>query len=274
MEKFIRLSSYDNLSCLSVHSINKSFPEHYHDTYCFTLIGQGIECIKLGQQMIYGEAGQLTITHPYEVHANPILDKTQTQAFDTFYLSPELVRFFLGGKLLHFPSRKIQSPSVNQQFRLLKSVVEQKAEVDIEFAIRHFLASLFPYSSKQEHIHQPSCDWEELQLFISNHLNQKLTLDKLAHVAGMDKYNFAKKFKSQTGMSPINYVLMQKVFAAKAEIDQTSELTSIAYLYDFTDMAHFSRTFKRFVGIAPQIYQNGLISWFTKIVQAYFHELH
>jgi AraC-like DNA-binding protein len=52
---------------------------------------------------------------------------------------------------------------------------------------------------------------------------------------------------------------MRKVFSSKRLIHSNSELTEIAYLYNFTDLAHFSKTFKRFIGISPKKYKESII---------------
>ncbi len=83
-----------------------------------------------------------------------------------------------------------------------------------------------------------------------------MTLDQLAKIANINKFGFAKKFKLSTGMSPANYILMKKIFASKELIDKNTELTQLAFEFDFSDLAHFSKTFKRFVGLAPRKYQN------------------
>ena len=78
-------------------------------------------------------------------------------------------------------------------------------------------------------------------------------------MANINKYGFAKKFKVSKGMTPMNYIIMRKIFSSKRLINPSSELTEIAYQYNFTDMAHFSKTFKRFIGISPKKYQESII---------------
>jgi AraC-like DNA-binding protein len=77
-------------------------------------------------------------------------------------------------------------------------------------------------------------------------------------MANINKFGFSRKFKALTGMTPMNYILMHKIFSSKKLINKNSELTDIAYDYNFTDMAHFSKTFKRYVGLSPKNYQESL----------------
>jgi len=95
-------------------------------------------------------------------------------------------------------------------------------------------------------------------VYIETHLDQKISLEHLARMAMQDKYSFAKKFRVVTSMSPMNYVLMKRAFAAKNLIEANSVLIDVAYQLGFYDPAHFSRTFKRFLGMSPRQYQRTL----------------
>ena len=101
--------------------------------------------------------------------------------------------------------------------------------------------------------------FRQINNYIETHIYDKFSLNELSKIANINKFGFAKKFKASTGMTPINYILMKKVFSSKKLINTKTELTTIAYQYNFTDLAHFSNTFKRFVGISPKNYQQSII---------------
>ncbi|SHF84784.1 AraC-type DNA-binding protein [Leeuwenhoekiella marinoflava DSM 3653] len=94
---------------------------------------------------------------------------------------------------------------------------------------------------------------------IEDNIYNKFCLDELSKMANINKYGFVKKFKTSTGMTPMNYILMKKIFSCKTFIEPNSELTELAYLYNFSDLAHFSKTFKRYIGISPKKFQANLI---------------
>ena len=123
--------------------------------------------------------------------------------------------------------------------------------------MKRFLEFLKLYSEENENEY---CtlnfdDFKEINTFIEEHICNKFCLDTLAGIANINKFGFAKKFKSSTGMTPMNYILMKKIFSSKKLIGSNSELTDIAYQYNFTDLAHFSKTFKRFIGVSPKKYK-------------------
>jgi AraC-like DNA-binding protein len=155
----------------------------------------------------------------------------------------------------------IQSSS-NQQILLfndLKFNIKNKLNTGIETVLKKFLLTLqLKTNVNHENRLNHSNQFQDILGHIDINYNNKIRLEKLAEIACMDKYNFSKAFRNATGLSPINYVLMKKMFYAKSLIKKDSILVEIAYELDFTDQSHFNRQFKRFVGISPSAFQANL----------------
>ena len=248
----------DDLSIFSLEQQTVDFPVHYHETYCISLVKSGIERLEVAGITHFAGAGDITITHPNEVHAQPLFDGDIQSGFDTIYITSDLVKFFTKSQNDVFLPRKIHDLKLSIQ--LLELVNCMNGNCINDQVLSNFLMPLHSYSMETKSEHKlDSKPWiDSIKAFVDHHLTQKISLDEMAAVANLNKYTFNKHFKSATGMSPINYVLMQKVFRAKKFISSESCLTSLAYQFDFTDMAHFSKTFKRYVGISPKKYQSRL----------------
>jgi AraC family transcriptional regulator len=93
--------------------------------------------------------------------------------------------------------------------------------------------------------------------YINVNLNNKLELGVLANVAGVNMYHFARAFKQSTGESPHQYVLRRRIEQAK-EFLRHSQLSVIeaSARTGFVDQSHFSKVFRRIVGVAPSEYRN------------------
>ncbi|WP_417558860.1 AraC family transcriptional regulator [Mesoflavibacter zeaxanthinifaciens] len=247
----------DDLEYISIENQTTEFPKHFHETFCISLIHKGIEQIDFENQSLFSEAGCISITNPYEIHSNPLFDKTTQLKFDTIYISNKLMKYILNGKNIKFTNRKIHSKNANTLFINLKDAIDKQEPKKIELYLRKFINTIKLYSqeNENEYLELNFDSFKEINNYIENHIYEKFSLDELSKIANINKYGFAKKFKASTGMSPINYILMKKVFSSKMYINKNTELTSIAYKYNFTDLAHFSKTFKRFVGISPKEYQ-------------------
>lgn len=250
----------NDLEHISIRNQAAAFPEHYHDTFCISLIYSGTETIAMEGKLLYGEAGSITITNPYEVHANPLADTAIKLDFDTIYIPGSRMKALFGGNNVMFRERSIRDAGVVRHFQELSHTLARTDTARREVCLSRFAASLQPYTWKKddEYAELTPSGLRETILYIREHLTENLDLDILAHVAHCNKYGFAKKFRASTGMSPMHYVLMKKIFSGKQEITPYTELTQVAYKYGFTDLSHFSRTFKRFIGVSPRTYQKQL----------------
>jgi len=143
----------------------------------------------------------------------------------------------------------------------LKSALDTKDHKTIEIQLYQFIHTL-KFCSKekeQEYLGLNFDNFNQINEFIENHIYDKFCLNELSKIVHINKFGFSKKFKVTTGMTPMNYILMRKVFSSKKCINFNSELTKMAYQYNFTDLAHYSKTFKRFIGISPKKYKESII---------------
>lgn len=84
----------------------------------------------------------------------------------------------------------------------------------------------------------------------------ELSLEDLAAEAYLSLHHFARLFKSTTGFSPHQYVLRARVERAQQLMCEAPArtLTAIGLDAGFYDQAHFSRVFKRVLGVSPRQY--------------------
>ncbi len=251
---------FDNLEYITIENQTTSFPKHFHETFCISLIHKGIEQINFENQSLFTEAGSISITNPYEIHSNPLIDTDSFLNFDTIYIPNAAIKYVLNGKNIKFINRQITSEKANKLFLELINALDTKKKEVIEFYLSQFVNVLKLYSQENEKEHSGLNfrNYHQISNFIESHIHDKFSLNDLSDIVNINKFGFTKKFKASTGMTPMNYVLMRKIFSSKKRIKSDSELTEIAYQYNFTDMAHFSKTFKRFIGISPKKYKESI----------------
>jgi AraC family transcriptional regulator len=90
--------------------------------------------------------------------------------------------------------------------------------------------------------------------YIEAHLDAELSLDRLAAVAHVSPYHFARLFKHSTGLPPHQYVIARRVERAKELLRDRDRLplAEVATEVGFADQSHFTRHFRRLVGITPR----------------------
>lgn len=253
--------TFDALEYITIENQTTDFPKHFHETFCISLIHLGTEQIDFENQSIFCEAGSISITNPYEIHSNPLIDINAPLKFDTIYIPNDLMKYGLDGKNIIFLNRKITSKKANVFFTALKHAIDSRNDLEIESCLKQFVEVLQFYAqeSKEEYSPLNFSSFSQINTFVENNIYNRFCLNQLSVLANINKYGFVKKFKASTGMTPMNYILMKKIFSSKKLIDRNAELTEIAYQYNFTDLAHFSKTFKRFIGVSPTKYKEGFL---------------
>jgi len=172
------------------------------------------------------------------------------------------MKYLFNGKNVTFFNRKINNEKANQLFIQIIKAIDKNNIPEIEHLLFQFIAVLKKYSQerKEEYSELKFNSLNNINAYIDENISGKFCLNQLSKIANLNKYGFVKKFKATTGMTPMNYILMKKIFSSKKLITENAELTQIAYDFDFSDMAHFSNTFKRYIGISPKAYQNSISS--------------
>ena len=92
--------------------------------------------------------------------------------------------------------------------------------------------------------------------FIHDQLGEELSLADIAASVHLSPYHFARLFKQSVGLTPHQYVLGQRVEAAKRLLTDPEVTTAqVAAEVGFSDYSHLARHFKRLVGVPPAEFQ-------------------
>ena len=93
--------------------------------------------------------------------------------------------------------------------------------------------------------------------YINAHLSEDLDLTVLAEVAGVNLYHFARAFKQSTRETPHQHVLRRRIERAKEFLrDSQSSVIEASARTGFVDQSHFSKVFRRIVGVTPSEFRN------------------
>jgi AraC family transcriptional regulator len=89
--------------------------------------------------------------------------------------------------------------------------------------------------------------------YIEEHLDTEIALEDLSAVVHLSAYHFARLFKASTGLPPHQYVITRRVERAKRLLRGGDDLSlaQVAARVGFWDQGHFTRHFKRLVGVTP-----------------------
>lgn len=101
----------------------------------------------------------------------------------------------------------------------------------------------------------------ELQVWISEHLDHDLAVERLAAQVAMSPRNFARTFVREFGITPARLVERLRVEAARRELETTDHgLKSIAAHTGFASAEVMRRAFHRLLGTTPTVYRGRFAS--------------
>ncbi len=99
------------------------------------------------------------------------------------------------------------------------------------------------------------CDCERfirLKPYVDENIGEPLSIAAMAGVVALSPFHFARKFKRCTAVTPMQYVMQRRVFAAMAMLIEAPWTNAqIAYRCGFASESHFCTAFKAMMGQTP-----------------------
>lgn len=96
---------------------------------------------------------------------------------------------------------------------------------------------------------------------MTTHLAEDLTIDTLARRANMSPRTFARRFRAETGTTPYDWLLSQRVAAAQRLLEEGDDtIDAVAAKAGFGTAAALRHHFTRRLGTAPQAYRSAFCS--------------
>jgi AraC family transcriptional regulator len=93
--------------------------------------------------------------------------------------------------------------------------------------------------------------------FIKNNIRENLNLEILSEKACMSKAHFSRCFKQELGLSPMEYILKERLNLAKKHLLSGGfQIQEVCLMSGFNNTTYFIRAFKNEFGVTPKVFQN------------------
>ena len=126
-----------------------------------------------------------------------------------------------------------------------------KIRHELEFSFREIFEKYLVRKLKDENYHIT-----QAQNYIANHYAEDISMQSIAGIVHLHPVYFSNLFKTVTGMNYLDYVQKIRIdHAKKILITSNDTVEQIANEVGYQDKRHFSRIFKRIVGMNPGTYR-------------------
>lgn len=140
-------------------------------------------------------------------------------------------------------------------FRLLEGISrdDKPSEISMSLDIYKIITELLtPLHISNKNSASYEDNIQDAKKFITEHIDEKLTVEIIAKSIHLSPSHFSRVFKQQTGFSPYDYVLIARLNRAKDYLQKTDMTVSeIAFATGFNSESNFIHFFTTNTGLSP-----------------------
>ncbi len=241
----------------NITNSNGAFTRHFHDTYTIGLTHAGLFKSTKERTSCDAYAYSTRIINPQEVHCGD----SYAWQYTNFYPQASLLtdvyeQLYAQRKMPLFGQHILEDV---QLYGLLKdffhSVYAYEAPMETETKLIRALSYLI---RTYAHVGMEVPNLGDQRAvgiakeYIQDNLSEEISLDDLSAQTHLSKYHFLRIFSKNTGLTPHQYIIMERVGRAK-ELTLGGHPLGLASLEaGFSDQSHFIRSFRKMYGYSPK----------------------
>ncbi len=279
----IRLLQQPNKSFI-VHNERSPFaPWHHHPEYELVLILKGKGRRMVGDHVDRFEENDLVFIGPFLPH-QWICDNENSENIENLQNEAFVIQFvydFLGDKFFELPENTSLKRFLRESSRGYKFYGKSKSDIssilqrmfnmnDVERLYALFsVFEIFQASNEYHYLSSPASveafflkDNEPMQKtlqYILQNFQKKIEIKDLLEITNMSYATFYSAFKRAYILPFKDYLLNIRIgYACKLLLDETLNISQIAYDCGFENISNFNRQFKRIKNITPSQFQKQL----------------
>lgn len=265
VDKCIRLTSVFTIF-EAIYQEDYYFGGETHDFWEFVCVLDGVLGVTAGEDIFLLERGQAVLHKPMEFHRLWAERKTRPHIAVISFAAdvmPDMKerRFALKEEELDILSRLMQArdDSFEVEQGLLIHKIKAGAEIEAHRYVAQFEMLLLKAlqentSTVLPYVSSGAENYRKIVQVLEEHLEERLTLGKVAELCQMSEAAVKKTFSRYAGIGLMTYFNQIKIRRAIRLLEEGKSVSQTAQMLGFADQNYFSTVFKRVTGSAPTKY--------------------
>jgi AraC-like DNA-binding protein len=230
-----------------------AYKPHVHNELSLGYIADGSTDLTLNDKTLHYASGDGVIIPPLMTHRCAPNDMNHWAYVMLFVESgyySDVVSFRY--------ARKLTGVQANKLTDFIEQLLTEKNPDTLENILIDLLLEYGEKGNVETNADNTGHDIKTIHDYILNHVKDDISLDKLEHISGLNKFTIIRNFKKQYTTTPAAYHLQYRVAEAKRLLSQGTDVFDICEQLKFYDQAHFIREFKKMYGVTPGTYTEQL----------------
>lgn len=262
--RFYRLRGVDGASALHARFVAHRYARHAHEYSVIGLVESGVQSYVYRGSRHITPAGRIFVVNPAEPHTGEPAGAAG-YVYRTLYLEqafltravaelggPASRSTLIRGAVLEHPvlatsllrfHRALQrgAPTLEQESLLMSALA-------LLFSHHAIVRGTAPRAGNEPAAVVAARD------YINAHFHEDVPLSRLAQIARLSPWYFARMFEKAVGLPPHAYLDGVRIRQARALLDSGESIACAASSVGYADQSHLTRRFRRLLGITPGQY--------------------
>ncbi len=264
--KLWRAGDIGDVELLHAKYMRYAFARHTHEGVAIGVIEDGAESFWYRGANHVATRGNIVVFNPGEVHTGQGADE-RGWTFRIFYMDVRLLQRAASqtaGRAKDIPFFRqpiIQDSHTAKLLHSLHVTLESDASrLERQSCFIWAFAQLVKKHADDRPIERSlgsdRSAVQRIREYLEDRYQHNVSLDELTRQANMSPYALIRAFRAKVGLPPHAFLNQIRIDRARHFLRRGDSLAEAAFSTGFVDQSHFTRHFKKLVGVTPGHYRN------------------
>jgi AraC-like DNA-binding protein len=259
---YFRPEGIDGVEALHARFVRHAYRPHSHPTWTVAVVERGAARFTVDATEELAAGGELFVLEPEAVHTGMAAVPEGWQ-YKVLYIEPSLLPAWderdepgpRAARWTVFRDPGLRAALLDAH----RALAAEPPGLAVDEAVLRAVAGLRPHLRPGPPLRPPGGRPEHAAVrraagYLRERWNERVTLAELAVVAGLSRFELARRFRAQMGLAPHAFQTNLRVARARALLAGGVAPAAVAAACGFADQAHLTRTFRLAVGVTPGRY--------------------